>query len=597
MSRKQSRNRNRNKYLTIQQDVRRGRLAIEQLEEREVLTTPPFYVPETSIWANGQTIEQSEMSAENVDEPLVVAKQFLEGLAGSYGLTVHDIQNSRVTDQYTDHDSGITHIYLRQQLGGIEIENTSIGIHLTGRNEIITASSSFVPGLDVEAYSIALESDDPFNAVDAALAAMNELELPLGVGPIGFSKSSVGPARTTSLSIPGLSMDSVEARRVWVPNETGGLDLSWELIARTTDAGHWYHMGVNAATGDLRMLWDWMENATYNVLPIPLENPADGPFQVVTNPHIASPLASPFGWHDTNGFSGADFTTTIGNNVDAHLDRNGDNVADAGSRPDGGSSLDFIATFNASLSPFSNASATVNNLFYWNNILHDVHYLYGFTPAAGNFQTNTYGQGGAGNDAVQADGQDNADGGATNNANFGTPPDGSAPRMQMFEFTSTNPRRDSDMESTVMTHEYGHGVSNRLTGGPSNASALGALQSAGMGEGWSDFWSLMFRQVTATETLDARGIGMYLLGQANSGLGIRQYRYDFDIANQSLETFLNFGTGSGQSTESHAVGTRWASTLWDLNHLLISKYGYEPNIYNSTSTARSEERRVGKECA
>ena len=61
------------------------------------------------------------------------------------------------------------------------------------------------------------------------------------------------------------------------------------------------------------------------------------------------------------------------------------------------------------------------------NALHDIHYLYGFTSAAGNFQTNTYGLGGLGSDAVQADVQDNANGGSTNNANFSTPPDGSAP--------------------------------------------------------------------------------------------------------------------------------------------------------------------------
>ena len=30
--------------------------------------------------------------------------------------------------------------------------------------------------------------------------------------------------------------------------------------------------------------------------------------------------ASPFGWHDTNGVAGAEFTTTQGNNVQAYTD-------------------------------------------------------------------------------------------------------------------------------------------------------------------------------------------------------------------------------------------------------------------------------------
>ena len=562
---------------------RKRQLAIERMEARRLLTAAPFYIPTTTMWTNGQQF----LTGANAGAPIDVATQFLEGHASRFGLTVDAIRNSKVTDQYTDADTGITHIYLRQQVGGLEVQNTSIGIHLTSSGEVITASSSFVPVFDSEGFTSALSQEMRFGALDAALSAMAQLDLPLDVGPnpSGYSESPNTPDQATLLRIPGLSLDDIQARLVWIPNEAAGLDLSWEMVARTPDGEHWYHMGVDASTGELRMLWDWVEHATYNVLPIPTESPADGSFELVMDPHTAAPMASPFGWHDTNGVAGAEFTTTIGNNVDAHLDRNGDDVADAGSRPDGGAGLNFNATFNPSLSPAQNANVAVTNLFYWNNVLHDVHYLYGFTPAAGNFQTNTYFLGGLGNDAVQADAQDAADNGSGNNAFFGTPPDGTPPRMLMYEFTATTPRRDSALDSTIITHEYGHGVSNRLTGGPANASALNALQSGGMGEGWSDWWSLMFRQSSATETLDARGVGMYVLGQPDNGIGIRNYRYDFDIANQPLETFLNFGTGVGQSTQVHATGTRWSSTLWDLNHLLIQKYGYEPNIFNSNSSA------------
>ena len=69
-----------------------------------------------------------------------------------------------------------------------------------------------------------------------------------------------------------------------------------------------------------------------------------------------------------------------------------------------------------------------------NNWIHDKTYALGFTESAGNFQTNNFGKGGLGNDAVQADAQD---GSGTNNANFNTPPDGSAGRMQMFLWTAT----------------------------------------------------------------------------------------------------------------------------------------------------------------
>jgi len=62
-------------------------------------------------------------------------------------------------------------------------------------------------------------------------------------------------------------------------------------------------------------------------------------------------------------------------------------------------------------------------------MMHDVWWHYGFDEQSGNFQANNYGKGGFGGDYVFADAQD---GSGTNNANFGTPPDGQNPRMQMF---------------------------------------------------------------------------------------------------------------------------------------------------------------------
>ncbi len=64
----------------------------------------------------------------------------------------------------------------------------------------------------------------------------------------------------------------------------------------------------------------------------------------------------------------------------------------------------------------------ITNLFYMNNMMHDIWYQYGFDEASGNFQENNYSNGGLVGDSVFADAQD---GGGLNNANFGTPPDGS----------------------------------------------------------------------------------------------------------------------------------------------------------------------------
>ena len=120
----------------------------------------------------------------------------------------------------------------------------------------------------------------------------------------------------------------------------------------------------------------------------------------------ANSLASPYGWHDTNGAAGAEFTTTQGNNAHAYTDTDNNNSPDTGSSPSGGSSLNFDFPLDLGQAPSTYRPAAVSNLFYWNNVCHDYLYRLGFDEAAGNFQaTNSTGEG-RGNDAVNADAQD-----------------------------------------------------------------------------------------------------------------------------------------------------------------------------------------------
>src|SRR6185436_9882108 len=131
---------------------------------------------------------------------------------------------------------------------------------------------------------------------------------------------------------------------------------------------------------------------------------------------------------------------TRGNNVDAHLDTDADDVADL-PRFQGSAFRVFDFPLDLAQDPSTYRNAAVTQLFYWGNFMHDKLYELGFTEAAGNFQTDNFARGGLGGDAVEADAQD---GSGVNNANFSTPPDGSAGRMQMYIFDGPTPDRDGD---------------------------------------------------------------------------------------------------------------------------------------------------------
>jgi Ca2+-binding RTX toxin-like protein len=495
-------------------------------------------------------------------DPQQVALSYLAGQAPALGLTPADIAQARITDQYTDPGTGTTYIYLRQTHNGLDVSNANMNISLTFDNRVINVGGGFVPGLTSPVYA-SIAAAPAITAWQALQGAATGLGLNLASSP-AVAHLLGGVDRSTVLQAPEVSLDLVPARLHYLATPQG-LELAWNLVLRTPDGDHWYNTSVDADDGSLVAAHDWVSHATYHAFALPTESPDDGPRTLLANPHI--PTASPFGWHDTNGATGAEFTDTRGNNVSAQEDTDASDTG--GFRPSGGAGLNFNFPLDLTQDPGAYQSAAITQLFYANNRLHDIFYRYGFDEASGNFQVNNYGRGGVGNDAVQADVQD---GSGYDNANFATPPEGFAPRMQMYVFLNF-PSRDSALDTGIVIHEYGHGVSNRLTGGPANADALVALQSGGMGEGWSDWLALMLTQ-RVTDTQDqAMPIGTYALGQGPGGGGIRTYPYSYDMT-INPHTFGDYN----QNNQVHGTGELWASALWDMNWLLINRHGFSANL-------------------
>jgi extracellular elastinolytic metalloproteinase len=133
---------------------------------------------------------------------------------------------------------------------------------------------------------------------------------------------------------------------------------------------------------------------------------------------------------------------------------------------------------------------------------------------------------------------------------------------------------DSSLDNGVVLHEYGHGVSIRLTGGRFVSNCLSNQEQAG--EGWSDFFGLAFLNDSTRQAADRRGIGTFLIGQSVNGTGIRVQPYSTSFAQNNL-TYNSIKTLS----VPHGVGTVWAAMIWDMYWALIDKYGYNPDMYDS----------------
>ena len=644
------------------------------------------------------------------DSAREIAERFIENSIAEFGLTQGDVSDTVIRDEYVSKHNGVTHLYVRQRLNGIEVVNGDININIDGAGRVFSVGNRFVDSLRSKANA----SNPTIGARDAILSAARHLELT----PVGLElRENIGGSSGKAVySRAGISFDEIPVELVYLPTDATGVRLSWQVIINMRNGLHWYALFVDAVTSEVLDKFDMVVNETgvcvqdcYDVIPFNAESPTDSP--QITVPSEADPTASPFGWHDTDGSPGAEFTDTRGNNVDAITDLDASNTPSPGDvRAEGGANLVFNDPWDPNLDPEagSNKEAAVTNLFYWNNIMHDVLYHYGFDEVAGNFQVNNYGNGGVGGDPVRADA---LDGSGTDNANFGTPPDGSPGRMQMFRWTapptltvnspgniagdyaagpaafgaeldeigitgdlelvsdgSGSPSegcgalqgftpgriavidrgscefgdkvlnaenagaiaaivvnnqgddvismgpgvnggqvtissifigqsdgaaikaelpnvnasmtkvgvdRDSDFDNGVIAHEYGHGVSNRLTGGPSNVFCLNNGEQAG--EGWSDWWTLTLNAVASDTSTMPRGIGTYLSYEPEDGFGIRNFPYTTDMA-VNPQTYEDIGT----TNVPHGVGEIWAAMTWEMYWNLVAKYGFDEDLYHGT---------------
>ncbi|HET6695182.1 MAG TPA: M36 family metallopeptidase [Gaiellaceae bacterium] len=673
------------------------------------------------------------------DDALATARGYLEAGAADLGVTSADVADVFVMSKVVSKHNGVTHFNFNQRFRGLEVFGGHATVSINAQGELVFASGSLV------SLGGAADAAD-LSAIDAVEAAADGLNL---ADPSGLTILSGAASAEALVSRGGISNTAIPAKLGWQPT-ANGLKLVWRVEIDDSSSISIWNAAVDADTGELIDAVDLTiedehedlaatvsggslpapplvtpdargfslnrvnDGSSYRVYDIALESPNDGARRLVQNP--ADATASPFGWHDTNGVVGPEFTITRGNNTHTFLEQDDDQLPDFGGSPDGGAGLDF--DFPADLTQHAQAyrDAVVTNEFFGCNTFHDLLYLYGFDENADNFQFMDYNGGPWSNgDYVRCH---VASGAGTNNANFGTPTVGGAPRMRMYlwpgnqlgsqnevvvagvgnfgagwarygppatnagtsgpifnagngcvaaDYTGIpagaiaiavggnagcqniakthaanaaganalilssgtsnttvlesneggmlvasptipavsvstangdairaavganatvrkNPAhpgiRDGDFENGIIFHEYGHGLSNRLTGGP-GISCLGGAEQ--MGEGWSDYVAITsFLDPDLDDPNQPRGMGPYALFQADrhgNGIRPRPYSRDFNIQPTTYDSIKTNAWLTGSLAQPHGIGHAWAAILWDMNWDLIDKYGFSGNIY------------------
>lgn len=392
--------------------------------------------------APGYELRRADVARAEAGRPLADARagtpaQAVAAVLRARGRSAATVAALRSGESRTSRD-GVTHLRLEQTVDGLSVHGAYAKAAFNRAGELVHLIDHLAA---VPTQALAPSSIDARQALRNAMARLYP-----GV-PAEF-RATAARGNTQVFDGGAFFHEAPSATAVAVPLADGSMARGWLVETWSARANRLHHTLV---AGDGRVLHVEARTATdsYNVF---VEDPGKGPQAVVAGPGAGN-TESPAGWLG----SGAQSTINIaGNNANAYLDYKPNNQPDkGGSAVLGG---DFLTAVNFTVEPTtaSNQAVSVQNLFYLNNVIHDILFGHGFDEAAGNFQLVNFGASGRDGDPVQAEAQD---GGGTDNANFATPPDGRKPRMQMYLWTGNGPTHEVQVNSPVVTSYNAAGAS------------------------------------------------------------------------------------------------------------------------------------------
>ena len=181
----------------------------------------PFYLPEQVFLVN----RDDYLSGPKDGKPLEIALDYLNAQADQFRLKADDLSNAKVSSMYRDEDTGITHIYFRQEVSGLEVWLADISIHIAASGEVICVGGGFVRGVPDALADGTVKRAPSISAEEAVLHAAKALGLTPTSGPEVSSMSPDGEKST--IEAPGVSLEPIPAELRFVPVANGAVVLSW----------------------------------------------------------------------------------------------------------------------------------------------------------------------------------------------------------------------------------------------------------------------------------------------------------------------------------------------------------------------------------
>jgi extracellular elastinolytic metalloproteinase len=458
-----------------------------------------------------------------------VALRWVREHRTALGLTARDVDALALTGRDASPATGITHLRFRQADRGIPAFDGGLRVSLDRGGRILSVTGAPVSGL--EARTVVPRLD--------AAAALRALQRDVGSPrPVDVVSGPSGVRRETRFAGGDFARLVLFGRR-----------LAWHLTYRATSVAH-YDAVVDAASGAIL----FRQNLTK------AQTRAD-----VFPSHPGTALATQVNL-EAGGWIAPTTNVLSGPYARVYSDLN-DNDTVSGPEeitrtPFGDFQYPFTSFGNCGTDAKCSWNPASANSWQTNRQQNGVQAFY----LVNRFRDHLSGDpnigfdGFSGADAVIVETDDGASTGPnaahTNNANMSTPPEGFAPRMQLYLWKGPGFRNINGGDSAaIVWHEYTHGLSNRLVTYADGSSALSSQHAGAMGEGWSDWYALDLLQ-TINGTTD---LGHYTDAVAHN---LRTQPIDTPVTGGGY-TLGDFGEIAGEP-DVHSDGEIWGQTLWDL---------------------------------
>jgi len=474
------------------------------------------------------------LSPASPGNPTALARGFFRDHAALIGLAAGEIDALEVSSVVPAPDGG-AHVHFRQTVRGLEVFDAVALANVAADGSVRSASSSLYAGVRV-AGAPALD------AAAAAAVAVRSVYPGILFGSDVVEQAADQPDRFTVFAGEGFAA-SPTARLVVFP-EAEDVRLAWEIRVSEPTRFTDYRMLVDALDGRVLLRRNLTRYATARVLsarepePIAEEFSPDA-YDLVSLPDAASPTPeSPAGWIDGDG------SVLTGNNAIVR-----EEYARRAPVSDPASAYDF---------PFNTNRAAAVGAWHVANGLHDRLRALGFDEPHGAYQQSNFGLGGVEGDPMNLVAFLQ---GGRNNAFFSAGAvDGETPYVTFLwsdcelcgdhdGYPENGGERSVGFAGDVIVHEYMHGVTTRLIGGPASACEIG-VQGTAMDEGWSDYFAASY--------YDDPILARYFIGRRGF---LRTPLNDMDYAD-----FCDVGPSCG----SHDNGEIWQATLWDLRSSFLA---------------------------